>query len=204
MATNKLKSAQTRNKSYKLTLCSPQTQISIKTITKKEFKKLTEQGIGEEEFEELQDELDGEVEFDYPIYEWVEISINDKAIKIDDAVIDKIYQKAKNKFDKENLNSQKTDKRKLKSDDEKYVIVWDRWFKRSFFELTIQEEFDINKLNYEIVSEVMSNGIKYEGYIPFYGDEQIEYSWSHDWNSDDLSIFNSSGESFTIEISEED
>jgi len=163
MATNKLKSAQTKNKSYKLTLCSPQTQISIKTITKKEFKKLTEQAISEEEFEELQDELDGEVEFDYPIYEWVEISINDKVIKIDDAVIDKIYQKAKKKFDKENLNTQKTDKRKLKSDDEKYVIVWDRWFKRSFFELTIQEEFDINKLNFEIISEVMSNGITYEG-----------------------------------------
>jgi len=194
--------AKNKNKTYKLTICSPQTQVSVKPISVEEFERLTDGGITEEEYEELQEELDEDSEFCYPIYDWLEIAIDDEVLKISEKTIDGIYQKAKKEHKEKNQSDllQTGDKLPQKISNEEYYVIWDKFFKRAFFELTINEKFDINKLTFEIVSEKIPNGLTYEGFTPYYDDCEIEFTWSHDWNSDDLCIFNSSGKSYGIEI----
>ena len=188
------------NKStFKVTICSPQSEVSFKEINEINFIKWTNQGISDEDYQNILEELNDYSDFSYPLFDIdrFDVLINDKSIEFNIKDIEKIYQLAKDKYDEKNYESEFIPKN---INEKKYTIFNDRYYKRAFYELEINEKFDIKKLSFEIIRAKMPNLQFYEGFIPYYDNDEIEYSWSHDSNEDNLNIFDSKGGSHSIKF----
>jgi hypothetical protein len=192
------------NKStFKVTICSPQSEVSFKEINEINFIKWTNQGISDEDYQNILEELNDDSDFSYPLFDIdrFDVLINDKSIEFSIKDIEKIYQLAKDKYDEKNYESEFIPKN---TNEKKYTIFNDRYYKRAFYELEINKKFDIKKLSFEIIRAKMPNLQIYEGFIPYYDNDEIEYSWSHNSNEDNLYIFDSRGGSHSIKFTNED
>lgn len=183
---------------FKITICSSQLEICIKEINETNFNNWTKKGISDEDYEILLEELNDDYDFSYPIFDIdrFDILINDKSIEFNLKDIKEVYQLAKEKY-AEKINESENKKNTYVK---KYTILNERYYKRAFYELEISEHFDIKKLSFEIIQTKLPNLKIYEGFIPYYDDDEIEYSWSHDSNEDNLNIFDSRGDSYSIKF----
>ena len=90
------------------------------------------------------------------------------------------------------------------------MFVYEAWIKRSFYELEIYEDFNIDKLGVEISSEILHP--KDDSILTFTltytnseGEKrEFEFQSDHGPNSDSCTLYDSNGKEFDFEIIEAD
>jgi hypothetical protein len=204
MVTKSSKSTKvSKSTSIELLLTSPLTEVCELQVDKKMFKKLTKTGVTEDEYDEIKDELESSTEFYSLVYDECYPRIS---LEIDGEV-DESFEKQFDELYKNASQEIKTNKNIANSQNEteiRYALLWDRYYKRTFWKLTISERFDSSKFSIELNTEAMISGNEYTGFIPYYDGKEFEFSSDHGFDVGDISLLDSNNQSYPIEINYED
>jgi len=179
-----------------LTFIAPQTELCVKKISEDEFVQLTSIGISEEECNDFLSDLQNETIFIAPVndvhMQRISLLVNNELINDFQKYFDKIY-KALKKNDKLESADQ---------NDESYFVVWDRYYKRTFWNLNITEDFDLKKFSIQPVIENLSDGTKYLGFFPYYNNEMFDFAEDSGFDVDSIFVIDSNKIRHSIEIKE--
>jgi hypothetical protein len=191
--------------SHKLVLTVPQTELIVMNLSKKKFDKYSSKGISEDDYEDLLYELENHVVMCSPIY----VSVDPRlSLTVDDSKISNFAKKFKQIYSDavKNTNlieiSKTKTTNKINDEVDSYAIVWDRFYKRTYHEVIINEEFEIGKLRVEIDVETLPNSDKHEGFVLFYGDAEFQLAFDNGFDSDSIYIVNSKNKNkvYSLEI----
>ncbi len=182
---------------YVLTLCTSEIEILEKRITKKLFENYVSNGMPYSDYEDFQDST----EFNQPIFdELTNLSIDDKEIDNFDQLFRTKYDLAIQDYGKKHLSSPKVKTTKVD-----YAVVGEKWVKRSWYKLTIYEEFDFSKLIIHISrQDYFGRNDCRDGFSLSYGDKEFEFIENHGSNSESESLMTSKGKSKNFDVLEED
>ena len=204
MVTKKaMSSKELKTTSIELLLTSPLTEVCELKIDKKLFKKLTKTGVTQDEYDELLEELESETEF-YSLfydsnYPRLSLEIDGELNELFEKYFDVIYQSAIVNSKVNQISS--TDSIQT---DVQYALLWDRYYKRSFWKLTINEVFDPAKFTIELNTETMIGGNDYIGFIPYYDGKEFDFSSDHGFDVDEIMLLDSNNDNYNIKIKDDD
>jgi hypothetical protein len=114
------------------------------------------------------------------------------------------YDQAVKEYEIEFPPSKKSNKKNAKSN-LSYAVVGDRWIKRSWYKLTIYEEFDFSKIIIHISRDVLFGQDSYaETFRLSYGDIEFDFYENNGANSDSCELMSSDGKSVGFEVLDEE
>ena len=180
-----------------LTFIAPQTELCVKKITEEEFIQLTSIGISEEDCNNFLSDLQNETIFIAPVndeyMQRISLLLNNEIINDFQKHFDKIYKKLKksNTLDSAHQN------------DNSCFVVWDRYYKRTFWNLNINEDFDMKKFSIQPVIESLSDGTKYLGFFPYYENEMFNFEKDSGFDVDNVFVIDSNKIRHSIEIKDD-
>lgn len=197
--------------SIELLLTSPLTEVCELYVDKKLFKKLSKTGVTEDELDEIKSELESSTEF-YSLvfkesYPRISLEIDGELNESFEKHFDELYKTAsqqKNTDKNSILKSSESTTENKNNPELRYALLWDRYYKRSFWKLTISEIFDPSKFSIELNSQTMIGGNEYTGFIPYYDGKEFEFSSDHGFDVDEIMLIDSKDKRYEIEIADED
>jgi predicted DNA-binding WGR domain protein len=180
-----------------LTLLSSEIELIEKQISKKEFDLYLANGMPYDDYLDLEDNT----LVCSPVFtEMTTLYENDVEIRSSNELLKKIYEKSKAHLEKQKNNKQNAKTSLM------YGAKIERWVKRSWYKLTIYEEFDIDKLEITISRDYsISNAeFAYETFSLLYSGEDFEFDNNFGANTADYYLIKSNGEKFDLNILEEE
>jgi hypothetical protein len=204
MVTKSSKSTKvSKSTSIELLLTSPLTEVCELQVDKKMFKKLTKTGVTEDEYDEIKDELESSTEFYSLVYDEsyprISLEIDGEVDESFEKQFDELYKNASQK-----INTNKNIANSQNETEIRYALLWDRYYKRTFWKLTISERFDPSKFSIELNTETIIGGNEYTGFIPYYDGKEFEFSSDHGFDVDEIMLIDSEDKRYEIEIKDED
>ena len=204
MVTKSSKSTKvSKSTSIELLLTSALTEVCELQVDKKMFKKLTKTGVTEDEYDEIKDELESSTEFYSMVYDEsyprISLEIDGEIDESFEKQFDELYKNAS-----QEINTNKNIANSQNETEIRYALLWDRYYKRSFWKLTISEVFDPSKISIELNTETMIGGNEYTGFILYYDGKEFEFSSDHGFDVDDIMLLDSEDKRYSIEIKDED
>ena len=179
---------------FELTLLSSETEVCVLNLTKDEFTDCAKNGMSYEKYEEL----DGSAEVSGPTFDGpLQLQINEKKIPRSDALLLKLYKKAK-------LEALKRDRQSTPSQDQ-YGAIIDNLSNDSWRFVRIHERFNPKKLSMTVSFDkclgldshvVETFELTYDG-IPF----EMKMNAGPDVRN--CYLLNSQGERFDLEVLDE-
>jgi hypothetical protein len=179
---------------------------SVTHISKKEFNEYRGNGVPENIYEEIVDNQ----EFSNSILsDSVSLTVNNVELINFDKKLANLYEQALKEYNATKITN-KGKKSKKKTQIYSHMFVYEAWIKRSFYELEIYEDFNIDKLGVEISSEILHP--KDDSILTFTltytnseGEKrEFEFQSDHGPNSDSCTLYDSNGKEFDFEIIEAD
>ncbi|MCG3775866.1 MAG: hypothetical protein JW395_2712 [Nitrospira sp.] len=189
-------------------------------LTKADFEQYRDNGMPQNIFDELTDDND----FAGPILsDHSSLTVNDKDVEGFYNRLESLHNQAVVEYDRTHpfeSKAQKTGRGKAKKGKKKtsgdsmdlssYMFVYSAWTKRSFYELEIYEDFDIDRLRVEVSRDELHLGdhpiytfsLSYETQ----NGEIVDFSFreNHGTNSDSSCLYDTKGKAFNFEIIEGD
>ena len=186
---------------HELTLFTSEVEGLVMSITKKQFDEYRTVGMPHSDYEEFE----GSAEYCSPIFdEMTSLSVDDVEIPNFQKLFKQKYDQAVNEYEIEFPPSKKSNKRNAKSN-LSYAVVGDRWVKRSWYKLTIYEEFNFSKIIIHISRDVLFGQDSYaETFRLSYGDIEFDFYENDGANSDSCELMTSDGKSVDFEVLDED
>ena len=179
---------------FELTLISSETEVCILRLTKAEFKECAKNGMSYEKYEEL----DGSAEVSGPTFDGpLQLEIDGKKVPRSDALLLKLYKKAK-------AEALKQDRQSMPPPDQ-YAAIMDKLSNDSWRFVRIHECFDPKKLSMTVSFDkclgldshvVETFELTYDG-IPF----EMKMNAGPDVRN--CYLLNSQGERFDLEVLDE-
>ena len=180
---------------FELTLFSSETEVCILRLTKAEFKECAKNGMSYEKYEEL----DGSAEVSGPTFDGpLQLEIDGKKVPRSDALLLKLYKKAK-------ADALKQDRQSTPPPDQ-YAAIMDKLSNDSWRFVRIHERFDPKKLSMTVSFDkclgldshvVETFELTYDG-VPF------ELKENAGTDVDSCYLLNSKGEQFEFEVLDEE
>jgi hypothetical protein len=186
---------------HKLTLHTSEIEGLVMSITKEKFDEYRTVGMPYSDYEEYEDS----VEYSGPIFdELTSLSVDGVEISDFQKIFGKKYDLALKEYEKEHSPIKKTNKKITKSNIS-YAVVGDRWIKRSWYVLTIYEEFDFSKIVINISRDYLFGNDKFrETFTLSYGDIDFDFHENNGANSDSCELMSSDGKIVGFELLDED
>jgi len=179
---------------HQLTLFSSEQELQILPLTKEQVTEFSKNGLPQSLLYELSDST----EVCAPVFD------ERTSLSIDDEELPDFYEKFKVKYDAalKEANFPKLPKtKKVKSADLRYALVNESWIKRSWYELTIYEDFDFSKLQIHISRDDIFGSDSYvETFSLNYGELDFEFRENYGANSSETYIVDSNGKQTGFEI----
>ena len=176
-----------------LTLYSPHVEVAMKEISKIEFDLLRKEGIDDSELDDLQESLLDSTVFgssiaDEDIPPTLEVVTTDKDVEVHGLL--KMYDKA----------AKKLKVKKVPKEKGKYYVVQYQYMKRGQYAVKFKGEFDMDKLELEVVPCTdIPTGTVY-GFDLYYNGECFEVEDLGHTNYMDLYLLTSAGKRYEIVI----
>jgi len=101
-------------------------------------------------------------------------------------------------------SKKKARKTAAKSPELSYAVAGERWIKRSWYKVTINEEFDISKLAVLFYRNEHFGGSHRDTFALTYDKKEVELHKSYDSNADTEYLITSGGEQFDFSVFEDD
>jgi hypothetical protein len=178
-----------------LVLFTSQIEYLCMHISKEQFKEYKDVGMPYEDHEEFNNSAD----YCEPIFD------DRTTLKVDGEEIKEFTDFMKDEYKKHlhHYETQITESKKTKSKDISYAVIGDRWTKRSWYKLSIKDDFDFSKLSVIFTRNVNFDSSLCDTFTLFYSDEEIEFSESYSSNSDSEYLATSDGKTHYFEVLEE-
>lgn len=180
---------------HKVTLFTSEIQLVHKSLSKAEFDNYAADGMPQSEFD---DSIDNEA----PIFD------ESTSLSIDDEEIPNFQQFFKVKYDLavNNAGFEREAATKVKSQNElQYAVVGESWIKRSWYDLTIYEDFDLEKIKIEVFRDyVFGKGTCYETFSITYAGQEFEFRENWGSNSSDYCLIDSDGNQTYLNLFDEE
>jgi hypothetical protein len=185
---------------HELTLFTSEVEGLVMSITKKQFDEYRTVGMPYSDYEEFE----GSTEYCSPIFdEMTSLSVDDVEIPNFQKLFKQKYDQAAKEYEIEFPPSKKSNKKNAKSN-LSYAVVGDRWIKRSWYKLTIYEEFDFSKIVVHISRDNLFGQNSYvETFTLSYGDVEFDFSENYGANADSEELMSSDGKRFDFEVLDE-
>jgi len=186
---------------HELNLFTSEVEGLVMSITQKQFDEYRTVGMPYSDYEEFE----GSAEYCSPIFdEMTSLSIDDVEIPNFQKLFKQKYVQAVKEYEIEFPPSKKSNKRNAKSN-LSYAVVGDRWVKRSWYKLTIYEEFNFSKIIIHISRDVLFGQDSYaETFRLSYGDIEFDFYENDGANSDSCELMTSDGKSVDFEVLDEE
>ena len=186
---------------HELTLFTSEVEGLVMTITKKQFDEYRTEGMPYSDYEEFE----GSTEYCSPIFdEMTLLSVDGVEISNFQKLFKQKYDQAVKEYEIEFPPNKKSNKKNAKSS-LSYAVVGDRWIKRSWYKLTIYEEFDFSKIIIHISRDVLFGQDSYaETFTLSYGDIEFDFYENDGANSDSCELMTSDGKRFDFEVLDEE
>ncbi|MCF8194587.1 MAG: hypothetical protein K9J38_01180 [Polynucleobacter sp.] len=180
-----------------LTLFTSEIEGLEMSISKEQFDEYRTVGMPYSDYEEFEDS----VYYSGPIFdELTSLSVDDVEISDFEKIFSKKYDLALKQYEKERPPIIKSNKKIAKSNI-CYAVVGGRWIKRSWYKLTIYEEFDFSKMVINISRDYFFGQNNYsETFTLSYGDIDFDFYENNGTNSDSCELMSSDGKIYSFEI----
>ena len=186
----------TSKKKRELILFTPQIEYLCMNITKEQFKEYKDVGMPYEDHEEFNDSIDYcEAIFD----DMTTLSVNNDEVSAFNKFMKAEYKKFLKQIDLKVVDLDTSKNKKIS-----HAVVGDRWIKRSWYKIKINEEFDISKLRVHFTRNKHFDSSFKDTFSLFYGDKEIEFYDSNDSNADGEYLATSNGKIYNFDVLEED
>jgi hypothetical protein len=186
---------------HELTLFTSEVEGLGMSITKKQFDEYRTVGMPYLDFEEFE----GSTEYCAPIFnEMTSLSVDDVEISNFQKLFKQKYDQAAKDYEIEFPPNKKSNKKSTKSN-LSYAVIGDRWIKRSWYKLTIYEEFDFSKIIIHISrNRLFGQDAHVETFTLSYGDVEFDFYQNDGANSDSYELRSSDGKSVGFEVLDEE
>jgi hypothetical protein len=186
---------------HQLELFSSEIELIEKRISKEEFERYKNEGITYGEFMEIEDYT----EACSPIFnDLTLLSIDDVAIPNFHEKFKLIYEEALKQYNKEYPPRKKLPGKPKKSELQ-YAVVGERWIKRSWYDLTIYEKFDFDKLEiYPSREYIFGSNSCREFFSLSYDGQEFEFRENYGSNSEEFNLISSDGKRYGFEVLDEE
>jgi hypothetical protein len=174
------------SKNITLTLFTPQSEYFYKTLNKDEFTDYVDNGVPEAVYEGLCDDA----YYCEPIFsDDATLSVDDQEVAGFTNLITSAYERFVTGIDTSAPQPPRN-----------FALVHSRWYKRAWYELEIDQPFDMTKLSVSFSKYDHPDG-RYEiTYSLMYDGRDFEFDFSHDWNADSEYIIDDQGNSFDFSL----
>ena len=181
-----------------LTLVSSEHELQILYLTKEQVKNYSENGVPQSVIDELSDST----KVCNPVFD------ERTSLTVDGKELPDFYERFKIKYDealKEENYPKFSKSKKIKPADLKYALVNVSWIKRSWYELTIYEDFDFSKLKIHISRDSIFGSDDYvETFSLNYDGLELEFRQNYGADSSEIFIVDSNGNETEFEILEDE
>jgi hypothetical protein len=187
---------------HSLTLFASELEGLVMGISKEKFEEYKSNGMSFEDYLEF----DGESEYCSPIFdELTSLSIDDIELPEFQKLFKDKYSIAVKTYELQYPHSDhKLKKKKIKKTDLTYAVISERWIKRSWYVLTIYEEFDFSKLQVNLTRDYHPFRNTYvETFNLAYGEKDFEFLENFGANSQEDYLMCSDGTVEDFEVLEE-
>ena len=179
---------------HRLTLFSSEQELQIMFLSKEQVHEICKNGLPQS----LIDELSGESEVSAPVFD------ERTTLTIDDKEVPDFYKKFKIKYDNARKRKIIFDSSKnidITSSEHKFALIGENYIKRSWYQLTIYEDFDFSNLDINISRESIFGSDSYlETFSLNYGDLTFEFLENYGVSSSEIYIIDSNGKRITFKI----
>lgn len=176
---------------HKVTLFTSEIELVHKSLSKAEFDDYAKNGMPQSEFEDSVDNT-------APIFdEMTSLSIDDEEIADFQNLFRIKYDLAVKNAGFEKLASTKVKNQK----DLQYAVIGESWIKRSWYDLTIYEDFDFEKIEINVSRDyVFGKGTCYETFTITYAGLEFEFRENWGANSTDYCLIDSNGKQTDLSL----
>lgn len=176
---------------HKLTLFTNEIELVHKSLSKAKFNDYASNGMPQSEFEDSVDKT-------APIFDEITLLL------IDDEEIADFEKLFKVKYDLavNNAGFEKPAATKVKSQKNlQYAVVGESWIKRSWYDLTIYEDFDFEKITIDVSRDyVFGKGTCYETFTITYAGQEFEFVENWGAASSDYCLIDSNGKQTELSL----
>ena len=186
---------------HELTLFTSEIQGLLMKIGREKFNEYKKIGMPYSDYEEFEENTS----YSGPIFdELTTLTIDDVEIPNLKNLFKTKYGEAVKQYEKENKKTTKAKKKNPKSTPE-YAVIGEKWIKRSWYKLTIYEEFDFSKLHIYISRDMIFPTDSYrETFSLGYDDKEFEFYEADGTNADSCSLITSDGKEIGFNLLDEE
>jgi hypothetical protein len=177
---------------HKITLCTAQIELVYQVLSKAEFEDFAANGMPQSLYDDAVDNT-GFI-FDAST-----------GLSIDDLELQDFQNQFKVKYDKAVEDANFGEAPVSKAKEIQYAVVGESWTNRSWYDLTIYEDFDFSKIEVVVLRDyVFGKNVCYETFSIMYGESEFEFRENFGADSTDYCLIDSNGNQKDLTLFDDD